>query len=141
MPLITEMIPSRFLRKEDVADVVVATIDVVEKMDVALEGAVSEYKFAMSFDELEKPLILNAVNARICASIFGSPNSADWKGKQVMIYTDPTVFFGGRVVGGIRLRAAPTPTAAPRRTQKVKPPAAARPSREPGEDFDEDVAA
>lgn len=35
---------------------------------------------------------------------FQSSESDDWKGKSVEIYFDPTIKFGGKKVGGVRVR-------------------------------------
>ena len=56
-----------------------------------------------AFAELEKPLILNATNIRRLAAIFGTTNTRQWKG-QVTLYVDENVEFGGKPVGGIRVR-------------------------------------
>ena len=34
----------------------------------------------------------------------GSPETDDWKGKQITMYNDRTVSFAGKLTGGIRIR-------------------------------------
>jgi hypothetical protein len=111
MPKVNEMIPSKFLKKEDVGIGVLVTIGNITKENVAQEGADPEYKYCMSFAELDKPLVLNSTNLHILQAILLSDESDDWTGKKIVLYTDPTVSFGGKVVGGIRIRQ-PKDTAA-----------------------------
>ena len=60
----------------------------------------------------EKPLALNATNGQIIAQITGSDESDDWAGKQVVLFHDPNVSYAGKLMGGIRVRAANIPQAA-----------------------------
>lgn len=70
-----------------------------------MPGAAEELKWALHFSELEKPLILNQTNGALIQAITGSPESDDWIGKKIVLYSDATIMFAGRVVGGIRVRA------------------------------------
>jgi len=105
MPKIGEMIPSKFLKKEDVGRGVLGTITRVERVNVAVEGSDPEYKWAMYFKELDKPLILNVTNIHACADTFGSDDTDEWLNKSIVLYDDPNVAFAGKRTGGIRLRA------------------------------------
>lgn len=122
---INEMIPSKFLKKEDVGKGVLATIRSIDKVNVAIEGAEPEYKYAMSFNELDKPMVLNSTNIHLTAQICNSEDTEGWIGKPIVLYTDPNVSFAGKITGGIRVRA-------PRPGTKV-PEKAAEP------DFDDDI--
>lgn|SRR5512135_807199 len=105
MPRTNEMLPSKYLKKEDVGEGVLGTIAKFEKVNVAVEGAEPEYKWSMSLKELDKPLVLNSTNIHIMETVFASDNTDDWIGKQIVLYNDPNVSFAGKMTGGIRLRA------------------------------------
>jgi hypothetical protein len=106
---IAELKESKFLRKEDAGAGILVTIRGVHQANVAKEGAPEEMRWVMLFDETEKPLVLNSTNGQILAQITGSPESDDWTGTQVVLYHDPNVSFGGKLVGGIRIRAPRKP--------------------------------
>ena len=97
---------SRFLKKEDCGDGILVTIrgDVTQE-NVAAEGAPAEEKTCLHFEEVDKPLVLNSTNAQIIAGIAGSPNTENWNGAKIVLYHDPAISFGGKVVGGVRARA------------------------------------
>lgn len=119
MPKTSEMRESKFLKQTDVGKAVLWTIHGVERVNVAKEGAEPEFKWAMNFNESDKPLVLNSTNIQLCERIFNSDDTDHWNGKKLVLYVDPTVSYGGKVVGGIRVRAprpgaaAPTPPPAP----------------------------
>ncbi len=111
MAKVGEMIPSKFLKKEDVEPPVLVTIKHVDRVNVAKEGADPEYRYAMTFDELDKPLVLNSTNIQMCQlACGGSDDTDDWIGGHVVLYNDPNVSFQGKITGGIRVRK-PKPTA------------------------------
>ncbi len=113
MPKTHEMRESNFLKKEDVGRGVLATISGCIKRNVAMEGAAPDHKWCLTFNELEKPLVLNATNIQIAEQIAGSDDTDDWVGVRVVLYVDPNVSYGGKLVGGIRLRAPKPGAAAP----------------------------
>lgn len=98
---------SKFLKKEDVGKGVLVTIHTVTRENVAMEGAEAEYRHAVHFNEFEKPMILNSTNGQIIAKIAGVEENIEqaWRGTKIVLYNDPNVSFGGRLVGGIRVRA------------------------------------
>ncbi len=117
MPKTSEMRESKFLKQSDIGKGVLWTVHGVERVNVAKEGAEPEFKWAMNFSESDKPLVLNSTNIQLCERIFGSDDTDHWNGKKLVLYTDPTVSYGGKVVGGIRVRqpkisAVPTPAPA-----------------------------
>ena len=122
MPRIGEMIESKFLKKEDVGGErgVLVTISGCQQANVAMQGADPEMKWTLAFAELDKPMVLNSTNIHMCAKACGSDNTDDWMGKKVVLYEDPNVTFGGKLVGGIRIRAQIT-RAAPVVPQKKTP--------------------
>lgn len=102
---ISEMKTSKFLKKEDVGEGMVCTIEGVSKENVAKEGAEEEYKWCLNFTNIDKPMVLNATNLQLLAKFLGSDESDDWQGKKIILYDDPSVSFGGKLTGGIRVRA------------------------------------
>lgn len=131
MPKIHEMLSSKFLKKEDVGDGVLLTIKNVEQVNVAKEGADPEHKWALTFKDEEKPLVLNSTNIQLCKQMFESDDTDQWIGKRIVLYTDPSVMYAGKVIGGIRVRKP--------KGKAAKEPAPPPPPvvREPG-DEDED---
>jgi hypothetical protein len=64
-------------------------------------------------------MVLNSTNIQLMAKACGSDDTDDWIGKQIIVYVDENVSFGGELVGGLRIRkhkqAAPVaPKAGPR---------------------------
>lgn len=119
---VNDLKKSKFLTQKDVQTPVLVTIRGDEEVNVAKEGAEPEMRFALHFVELDKPLILNSTNGQIIAAIAGSGDSEDWVGKQIVLYSDPNIFFGGKMVGGIRVRAPKNQSSpAPRPAPMVKP--------------------
>jgi|SRR6185503_5113438 len=110
---------SKFLTKADVGTGVLATIKEVYQDNTALEGAPEDLKWIISFNELEKPMVLNSTNGQLIAQITGSDESDNWYGHKVVLYEDPSISFRGKVVGGIRVRA-PRNTPKPAQAGPVK---------------------
>lgn len=111
---ISELKESKFLKKEEVDPAMLVTISEVTQENIAKEGAPQELKWCVHFNELEKPMVLNSTNGQLIAMITGSEDSEGWTGAQVVLYHDPSVTFGGKLVGGIRIRA-------PKNKAKPKP--------------------
>jgi hypothetical protein len=133
MPKVSEMIPSRFLKKDDVPAPVLVTVMSLSQEEMDKDSG--ELKWAVHFQEFDKPMALNSTNIQLCAAIFSSDDTDDWVGKKLVLYTDPTIMFAGKVTGGLRVRApkqAPKPAAKP----------AARPAPAPAEgvaEMDDDI--
>lgn len=104
MPRIGEMVQSKYLKQDDVPDPVIVTVQGVKQVNVAKEGAEPEMKWAIKFSEFELPMVLNSTNIHLAAKITGSDDTDDWKGKELVLYSDPNVSFGGKLVGGLRFR-------------------------------------
>jgi len=119
------MVQSKYLKQSDVPDPVIVTIQGVKQVNVAKDDEAPEMKWAIKFMEFDKPMILNSTNLHVAAKVIGSDETNDWRGKEIILFTDPNVSFGGQVVGGLRFRGqekAPVKAATPR-----QPQAAARP--------------
>jgi hypothetical protein len=102
---ISQLKQSKFLTRADVGRGVLATIREVIQENVAKEGAPEEMKYCLVFEELDKPMVLNSTNGQIIAVVTGSEDTDNWAGKKIVLYDDPNVSFGGKLVGGIRCRA------------------------------------
>ena len=112
----TAMIPSKYLKKEDVEPPVLVTIKGLRQNNVALEDQPEELKWTIFFRELDKPMVLNSTNIQLLVKCLGTDETDDWAGKQVVLYNDPNVSFAGKITGGIRVRAPRVKTEAPKPT-------------------------
>jgi hypothetical protein len=104
VPKIGEMIESKYLKQSDVEEETEVTIAKVGQINVAREDQEPEMKWAVRFTELKKPMVLNSTNIQLLAKACGSEDTEDWLGKKVVIYSDPNVSFGGKLVGGLRVK-------------------------------------
>ena len=68
----------------------------------AKNGRPAEDKWVVTFYG-DRCLGLNKTNLALLAKWFGKHHRA-WTGKAVTVYRDESVSFGGRLVGGLRLR-------------------------------------
>lgn len=133
----SSMRESKYLKKEDLDQDTgnLVTIKAYSRVDVSQEGEPPEYKYVVGFHEFDKPMVLNTTNQAILAQIFGDDAEASI-GHQVVVYNDPNISFGGKIVGGIRIRAPRKAKPAPAR----QPAAAAHyDDRNPPPQTDEDV--
>jgi hypothetical protein len=105
MPKTSDMIPSRFLKKGDIGPGILVTIKDVELVTFKEDTADAESRWILHFEENEKGLSLNKTNIQMLEIICANDDTDFWKGKQVVLYWDPTVDFMGKIVGGIRIRA------------------------------------
>jgi len=103
MPKLAEMLPSKFLKQADVPAPALVNLSHITKEQVNQENEPEEHKWVAHFREFDRPLVLNTTNLNALALIFNSEDSDDWRGECV-IYTDPNVSFGGKLVGGLRIR-------------------------------------
>lgn len=104
---VNELKESKFLKRSDVGEGTVVTISGVDRANVAKEGAPEEMKWILHVEEFDKGLVLNSTCGQLIAQALKSEESDDWVGKQVVLYDDPSVSFGGKLVGGIRVRPVP----------------------------------
>lgn len=116
MPKLNEMLPSKFLKKEDIDDEVIVTIKGVSEENVGRDDQ-PEMKWCVHFREFDRPLVMNKTIMTVLAQIANSDDTDDWAGKKGILYVDPNVSFGGKIVGGLRMRPAkirpkPAPAAA-----------------------------
>lgn len=127
---INEMKESKYISKEDVGvngkNLTIRNSDHLLQENVAPDNKPPEMKWILYFNEARKGLALNQTNISLVAHITGSEETDDWRGKPVQLFEDPTISYGGKVIGGVRVRHVSN---AP---QPASPPM-------PNNDFDDDV--
>lgn len=142
MPLVKDMIQSKFLRKEDFDEDRVLTIKGLRLEDMPSDQSREpQQKWVLYFREEPKGMALSVTTIRVLEQAYGS-DSDHWVGNKVMVYVDPNVSFGGKIVGGLRLRTpkvrtAPKPAAAavaPRFDPMTGQPLTAPPTSQPFKD-------
>lgn len=105
----SQMIQSKFLKKEDFPSPEVLTIK-----DCTLEevGGQGDQKWVLWFKEKTKGVTLNVTKIKQLEDAYGDDTDV-WNGKKVKLSHDPSVMMGTQRVGGIKLTL---PTAKPART-------------------------
>lgn len=139
MPHVSQMIQSKYVGHAEVVNPVVVTIKDVKLERVGRE-ADSEERWFLYFSELKKAMRLNVTSIRILEATWGD-NSDNWLGKRVQLYWDPTVQFGGKLVGGVRIRVgrAPASTQAPQGGVGRFDPMTGRPLQAEQSQFDQNT--
>jgi hypothetical protein len=102
---------SKYLSASDVGDRKIKTaIKKIRKGDFRNSDGTRETKFVLYFENLDKPMVLNATNVETLVEALGRV-PGKWVGAVIGIYVDRNVTFGGKRVAGLRLRVlAPTAT-------------------------------
>jgi len=135
---------SKYLKKDDAGeDGVILTIAGFTVESVKGDDG-DEDKVVMHFVEDVRPMIINKTNSQLLKIATGAAVAGDAKGKKLVVYNDPTVAFGGKVCGGLRIKRIPGPARAPAapRASAARPasggrkPTPAPAAREPGSDDD-----
>ena len=128
----TQLVPtqSNYLKKDDVGeDGVILTIKGFSHETIKGDNG-DEVKVIMHFaEEGYKPMVLNSTNSVVLGKITGAATAGEARGKQIVVYDDPAVSFGGKVTGGLRLKKVQGAPSAPKQ--------ASRPT--PADDFKNDV--
>lgn len=107
MPVITT---GTYMKKEDLTESgLLLTIASCTSEKIKSTDSGEETKWILGFKEDVKPLILNKVNINRLTQAFKSNDSDVWIGQEIVAYSDPDVEFGGKMVGGVRLRAKRNP--------------------------------
>jgi hypothetical protein len=109
------MIESKFLKKEDLDydNGNLVTIVKLEQQNAAMADQEEDLKWCMYFREFKKPLVMNSTNIQLTVKALGTDETDEWTGRKIIIYVDDNVSFGGKLVGGIRIRRAPGGNARP----------------------------
>ncbi len=114
-----QLVPSnsKFLTKDDVGeDGLVLTIKGF-RMETLKGDDSEEDKMVLHFMEDVKPMVLNRTNAQLVGVCTGAKTAGEARGKQIVVYNDPTVSFGGKITGGLRIKKI---VGAPKSAPKVK---------------------
>lgn len=123
MPNIKDMVVSKYLKTADIPDPVIVTIQGVKQVNIAKEGEPAENKWIIKFQEFDKPMVLNSTNLHVAAKVLASDETDSWRGKEIILYTDPNVSFKGEIVGGLRFRGQEkAPVKAPAKANKDSSP-------------------
>lgn len=123
---------SKYLKKEDLADFedgAIVTIKGFKYESIQTGDDAAEDKVICYFKEFDKGMVLNKTNASLIPICTGARTAGEARGKQLVLYVDPTVSYGGKIVGGLRLKKVPGAPKAPRAVARP-------PEREPGSDDD-----
>ena len=118
---------SKFLKKEDVQTPILVTIKNITQDNVAPDDKPEEIKHILNFREDCNPLVLNWTNIQLIASFLGEETD-NWTGKKIVLFHDPNVSYGGKLIGGVRARKP-----------KQQAPAVESDAAEPFNATDEDV--
>ena len=114
---VNDMKESKYIAQKDVRNPTAVTVAGDVKLeDVVGKGNPEDMRYIIRFAELSKPLVLNQTNAQLISALTGKEDTSDWNGAKFELYVDPTIMFGGKVVGGVRVRplsGAPTENPAP----------------------------
>ena len=110
------MIPSSYLKQSDFTEGgFIVTINHLKQENVAPDDKPVENKWVLFFKEFDKGLVLNTVNINAAAAATGSDDTDNWVGKEVIVHVDPSISYGGKVTGGLRIRKHSEPAAPSRR--------------------------
>jgi hypothetical protein len=81
--------------------------------DVPGKDGTTKKELVVHFVGKEKALILNRTNCESLEQICGTDDWDAWPGHAVRLWVDPTVRYGGKTVGGLRIRAVNNSKPAP----------------------------
>lgn len=98
------MFPSRYLKALDVEGDKTLVIAGVEMQNFKARDGSEEMKPIVSFQGLEKGLVLNKTNSKLISKALQSDDTDDWLGKPITLYS-AEVEFGGDIVDSIRVRS------------------------------------
>ena len=110
MPKLSEMTGGKYLKQQDFPAPKLLTLTHLTKEQVNLEEEPVKFKWVGYFKETDRGLVMGTTKLNMLAAIFGSDVSEDWHGP-IVVYTNPNVMFGGKVTGGLEIRAPKKQTA------------------------------
>ena len=98
---------SQYLKQDDIPQAgVIVTIEAFERRVIeGRNGEPDKPKVCVEFEEYDKLLVLNSTNGDAIRIHTNTERPDQAIGKQIELYVDPNVAFGGKIVGGIRIRA------------------------------------
>jgi hypothetical protein len=95
---------ARYLKKEDIPSPINTSILWIKEEEVTAPGKGTESRLVLYFDGQKKGLVLNTANAEALAEITGTDEYEQWSDVPIQLYVDPDVKYGGKKIGGIRIR-------------------------------------
>lgn len=88
----------RFLSGDEIDGETTVTIDRLSQEETFNPSSNSKEKvLAVYFKGATKGVILNKTNSKAIAKVVGTPYTADWIGKKIIIYPKEGTFFGERM--------------------------------------------
>jgi hypothetical protein len=138
-----DMLESKYLKQSDVQDETIVTCVGVKRANMAKEDEEPEYRWIVKWQEFAKPMVINATNIKRLFKYLGD-DTDQWKGGNVILYVDPDIEFGGKVVGGLRVKEyrKPAPATGPIAKVEAMKRASQPESENPAagvDDFDSDL--
>jgi hypothetical protein len=134
------MLPSTYLKKEDVESPLIVTIARLDEVNVAPQGQPEERKWVIYFSEFDKGMVLNSTNIHAIVQATGCGDTDDWPGKEIVLFVDHTVQYAGKTIGGLRVRPMDAPPARPATPRRPLPRAATSSPRNDSQAFaDEEI--
>jgi hypothetical protein len=116
---------AQYLKKEDLSDPVDTELLWVKEEKVTAPGKGTTTRLVAHFEGLSKGLVLNTANCETLLEITGTDDPNEWKDVAVQLYVDPDVTYGGKKIGGIRIRNEAVSVLVPK--LKLKPKVAQEP--------------
>src|SRR5215468_4335568 len=95
---------AKYLKKEDISSAVNTSILWIKEEEVTAPGKGTETRLVLYLDGFKKGLVLNAANADALAEVAGTDDYEKWSDIPIELYVDPDVKYGGKKIGGIRIR-------------------------------------
>lgn len=83
------------------------------KVNLAKEGEEPKWEVVLNFQETNKPFVLKPTNGQLIHHYTGQGDYEKWQGIRIQLHIDPTVSYGGKMVGGVRVQAAMNPQGRP----------------------------
>ena len=134
--------PSEYLKHQDIG---MGEFTVTIHEALMKDMGDGQSKPVLYFKEAQKGLVLNRTNSDELFALFGTHNTDDMTGQQVILFTVATQTPQGQATRGIRLRGTPTQTAAKNNPGGVAEPAqisapnSSPPTPTQSQDLDQDV--
>ncbi len=99
----SDLMTSRFFKSEEVKEQpVVHTIKSITKEAVQFQGKAPEKLTIIRFEDTDREMIAKTEVLGFLKDSFGTPSAC--AGKPVELYYEKNIMFGGKKVGGLRLR-------------------------------------
>jgi hypothetical protein len=108
-----------YLKKEDLSEPIDTTLLWVKEEKVTAPGKGTNTRLVAYFEGLSKGLVLNTANCETLAELTGTDDYEKWADTTVQLCVDPDVTYGGKKIGGIRIRK-PAPVSVPVQKLKLK---------------------